>query len=330
MLLLTCYISIGSYAFTTVNDVVIKKSMHSYEDTAIIKIPTSAALKCDSENFISTIKTERQFFEGDQVTIQLGYDGDNKTEFNGFVKRINIKSPLEIECEGFVYRLRRTKKFKKTWKKVQLKEILQMITEGTDIELSPDIQDTTLEPFVIDQLTGAEVLEVLKKQYYTVYFIDGNVLYVGLDMLAQKDKEIAYEFGWNTIDTDSLKFRLVEDTKAEIEVTYKAKNGKEEHITKTYGDGPDKIKVPDKLTLGKVSEEQLEMQVRAFAEKYRYTGYEGKITTFLIPVAQPGYKATVNDKKYPERKGSFIAESVEIKFGQGGGRRIVDLGRKVG
>ena len=40
---------------------------------------------------------------GDPVRIRLGYDPHLHEEFRGYVKSLNLKSPLEIVCEDAFY-----------------------------------------------------------------------------------------------------------------------------------------------------------------------------------------------------------------------------------
>ena len=38
--------------------------------------------------------------------------------------------------------------------------------------------------------------------------------------------------------------------------------------------------------------------------------------------------ASIEDKVYNERSGDYFIETVEVQFGTGGGRRVVELGIK--
>ena len=63
--------------------------------------------------------------------------------------------------------------------------------------------------------------------------------------------------------------------------------------------------------------------------KFNYDGYEGKITGFLQPYCEPAYMAYIEDKKYPERTGTYNVESTEVTYGMRGARRIVGIGIKL-
>ena len=74
-------------------------------------------------------------------------------------------------------------------------------------------------------------------------------------------------------------------------------------------------------------------ELRAAAENklsmYKYNGYSGKITAFLQPFAEHGYKAVLEDDRFPERSGNYMIESVQVQFGTQGARRICEIGVKV-
>jgi len=77
------------------------------------------------------------------------------------------------------------------------------------------------------------------------------------------------------------------------------------------------------------NESTLKQMADAKLKKLSYDGYEGKIKTFGIPYCEPGYRAILEDKKYPGRNGNYLIESVEITYGMTGYRRIVGIGAKL-
>jgi len=338
MFVLSSYITIGNYSMKGVHQVVIKKSIHSYVDTAVISLPTSYVLQFAPGQLLPNVSlpqlpaagsTASVFKEGDPITIQLGYDGQLQDEFEGFVKRVNFGRPCEIECEGFVWLMRNTDfLFTKSWKTTTILEVLQYITAPwPEIKLSPDIQNVSFGPFRITERTGAEVLEDLKKALgFTVYFI-GNTIYAGLQYLAQLQSSVSYRLGWNTIDDGQLKFRTQDETRVTVSVDYKDKQGKNHHVI--YGKKNGSAK-PMQYTIGVVTDENTRRQMaNAFARKYRYAGYEGHVSAFLQPYAQHGWKNSLFSKPYPQRNGDYILESTELHFGMQGGRRILEIGRTI-
>lgn len=105
MFVLCSEIKIGSVSFKSVHEVQIKRSIYNLAATAIIKIPVTAVLKHTGEP-PAHIETASTIKAGDKVEIRLGYDNSFNTEFVGYVKRLNYKVPLEIECEDEYYMTR--------------------------------------------------------------------------------------------------------------------------------------------------------------------------------------------------------------------------------
>jgi len=318
-----------------VNDVNIQKSIHSYTDTATIKIPATARLQTANTlqalPLLSQISvssdTAKIFSQGDKVTIQLGYDGQLQTEFVGFIKAVGFSTPCQIDCVGYVWQLSHTQKFTKYWKSVSLKQVLQLIIAGTDIKLDPNISDFQLSSFKIDEKTGAEVLDLLKDQHVTTYFL-GNMLCATIKDVYQTNDMVTYKLGWNTLEDDSLKFTGLQDVNVKVNVTYKDAVGKEHQVMKQYGTGLLSSQVTKSLRLTNVPDDAtIDAKAESFALKNIFHGYKGRITAFLTPYSLHGWATNILDDKYPERQGKYLIESVEIEFGQKGARRIIELGK---
>ena len=151
---LTSNITIGNYTQVKVHGLKIKKSIHKFVDEAVIQVPTLYRLKLNGQ-FVSNsaVKASDLFQEGDPVAISLGYNNRNQTEFIGFIQRVNFKTPLEIECEGYSYQLRK-KSYLKTWKNTTLVAMLQYLIEGTNITLSPEIPNMPVAKWYMQNQTG--------------------------------------------------------------------------------------------------------------------------------------------------------------------------------
>jgi hypothetical protein len=146
MFVLNAEIQIGDKVFRRVNQVEISSTADRLEDTATIKLPTTARLEREGE-YISEVETAKTFSVGDAVTIKLGYNGALRTEFQGYVRAIHPNIPLEIECEDAIYLLKR-KTVAKSWRTATLKQILQEILSGTTISLAGDPPTITFQRFL--------------------------------------------------------------------------------------------------------------------------------------------------------------------------------------
>lgn len=325
MFVLKTKVKIAKYSMDSIHNIKVNKSIHEYIDKCEIKIPATARLKQDGKFITNSIDTAKQIKEGDKVVVDAGYNDDMKNEFTGFVSRVNFTTPCSIECEGYSWQLRNKSGLVKSWKETTLKEVLQFITEGTDITVSKDIPDIPIKPMYIKNQNGCEVLDWIKdKLFLTAYFI-GSELYVGLQEATQLHNVAKYKLGWNTIKDNQLKYRHEDEVKIRVKAIYKTKEGKLQN--KEFGDKNGMMRT---VVFGRVDNMKLlEDMALKKAKEFRYSGYEGKITTFLQPYCQPGYKAVLIDEKYKEREGDYILESVETTIGLSGGRRSVEIGKRV-
>lgn len=319
--------TIGNYRFRGCNECEISKSVWEYQDKAIIKLPTSAVLK---QNGIRTqsVQTAMTFKVSDKVSIKLGYAGyDLQTEFEGFVSRINYKTPCEIECEGYSYLLRTQKNIVAKWQKTTLKQVLQKTIEGTEITLHKDIPDVPLNNIAINNATGIQVIDYLKgllKGALTVCFF-GKELYAGLAYMDITQAQVKHRLNYNTINSDNLKEHRADEVKVTVQIEYRKGSG--EQVTVETGQ---KGGIVRKDTISAVTDTKAIKEIaEAKLKREQYNGYEGDFSTFLIPFCQPAYTSQLTDKKYTERGGKYFVESTKTTFGQGGGRRTIQIGIKL-
>ncbi|MBS1526713.1 MAG: hypothetical protein JST19_13735 [Bacteroidetes bacterium] len=340
-------ISLGKYAFKAgVNHVKIHRSVKEIVDTATIKIPAvgrvnnvysaiSQAASILGFNLPrgktgnlpeSSIETSTMWTEGDKVTIQLGYNGDYRQEFKGFVRRVKPSIPVEIECEGYAWQLRR-KAVNGAWKSIKLKEFLKILIDGTDISLSPYIPDLTLTNISLAKNpNGLTALEYLHQHCHLAVYFQFDVLYVGIEEAIPGDT-VKYRMGWNVPRTNTMNYRVADDTKVMVRlVAAKGKNAKRPVVER--GDAGGSIitenisNIADPGNLNDIAD-----QLYTYAS---FTGMEGYLDTFLQPYCKPCDTAQLIDKEYNVVTGSYFVEGVEVTFGMDGARRKVHLGPALG
>ena len=322
---LNSIITIGPYKFKGVHEVKISMSIHSFINTCNIKIPTSGRLKLKNAELTDSLPfiTSKQFEEGNKVNVQLGYNGLYNDEFDGFVRRVNLSNPCEIECEGYVYQLRKML-VPKSFVNTTLKEFLKYIITGTDIVLANDIPDMKINKIIIKGQTGAEVLEVLKKEFSLYIFFHGKELYAGLAYTQYKGT-VNHQLGYNVIKDNDLKLREAAKVQLQINLVGVKQDGTK--IVVKSGDNTNNIQkkkthfITDQSTLKMIADKML-------ADK-KYNGYEGKITTFGIPFFQHGWVDALDDPRFPERTGHYLIDSLEVTYGMGGYRRKGGLNVRV-
>lgn len=323
MFVLCCDITIGSVSFQSVHEVLIKRSVHNLAATAVVKVPVTAVLKHKDEP-PTYIETASAININDPVTIKLGYDGILQEEFKGYVKNINYKKPLEIECEDEFHKTHITCRFSEKSSSLRncLSTILPEIKIGTCI-------DVTLKNYPINDKPGSAVLEQLKKDYNLLIFFDleGN-LHLG-QMEDFTGPTVKYRMGYNVIQDNELKNKKADKAPLKVVAICNRKDGEQLREEEGIDGGETKIvEFSDVESSG-----ELKKLAIATLKKFSYDGCEGKIQTFLIPYVQPCMVAEIDDPVYPERNGSYKVVSVETHFGfkDGnaiGGRRTVEIGIK--
>lgn len=321
MFILESKVEIGSYIFNQVNEIEITKSVEELSDTAVIKLPTRFKVRQNGEQKF----TEDAIKVGDKVTITLGYEGKySGVEFTGFVKKISPKIPLEIHCEDALWVLRR-KNITRSWEKTTMKEILTEVVKGTPVQLADNIPSVNLDKWIIKNANGAQVLESLKKDLLMTAFInDEGKLYCGLQQLTNVGQTVVYDLNYNLVE-NNLEFKSKEERKIKIKYTYIDKENKRKSIEVGDPDGEQR-----EYNTSVISDlNKLEEMAKAELEKLKYDGFEGDVTSFLIPYATRGMKAKLLDNEHPNREGNYFIKKVVTTFGTGGARRKITIGNKL-
>lgn len=304
------------------NAITWKRSVTDYSDTATIKLPAVAMLKKEGDVY-ERIETGLQFKEGMEITIACGYGGTNPERFKGFIRQVKPNVPLEIECEGYSYELRKKLSFNKSYKAgTPMKTVLNDLIAGTSIKLSQAIPDVTIgSPVNFSGKTAIQVLDWFKEQMLMTVYFNFEELYVGLKY-ANFKKTIKLRLGWNVVEDSDLKFNPKKRSpEMNISLSVKHKDGSTQYADPNNkgGEGKQvkmKVRVDDD-SMKKLQEDQ--------QKKHLNSGYEGSLTTFLIPFAEPAMAVEIDDPKYPARTGKYFIEGVEGEYGSGGGRQKIKI-----
>jgi len=323
---LQCLITIGTLEIRGgINDASkIKRGVKEIVDTALLKIPAVGRINKNGTLPLTSIETSKLWTEGDKVTIQLGYNGDLRTEFKGFVRRVTASVPVEIQCEGYAWQLRRVRLLK-SYKSVTLKAFLKDLIAGTDITLSPYIPDMVLSNLTINHANALKTLEYLKEKIHLAVYFQFDVLYVGLEE-GVPGNLVKFRLGWNCVRDDNLKYRLAADTQVLVRLVAGKGSGKKQTIAEAGDAGgslyqENTANIIDTATLQKIANDILQRQ--------KYTGYEGYISGLLQPFCQPCDTAGIIDKMYDVMGGNCFVEATEVDFTMHGATRKTYVSRSL-
>jgi len=342
---------VAPFGFSGMHEVHIKRSMHSIIESCMLTLPSIAWFVPKNGSVPVQVTTGTQFADGDPITISLGYNGQYNEEFTGFVKRRDLAMPLVVECEGYARQLRLNVGLKYTsTKPITAKALLELACAGTDITVQCDV-DFNIAGIRFVNFNGVQVVDTVKEvsdHTLTIFFINPTTLWCGLPYLAYAKggsstpltldgsvgnrnvsgqsvlglPGVGYRLGWNTVKDNNLKQRIPSEP---IQVLFKGKMATGTLINQASRAKSAKQKyqkilshVADGNTMGMFAQEK-EYSVN-------YIGYEGKVTGFGLPYAQPGYNGYITDSRYPELDGTYLIESTEVKFGTSGYRRYGEVG----
>lgn len=325
MFVMTSDITIGGYTAIKPAGVKWKCSVTGYVDTCTISLPLAVYLKNDASNSellkkAQTGVTGVVFNVGDAVDVKLGYDDNNTRRFKGFIKRINYATPLELECEGYSYRLSKTM-FTKSYQATTAKAILADLVTGTDIKLSEAIPDMPLRNVTFKNSPGLKVLEWFQKECLLAVYFDFDTLYVGPSKYGVKKATEKLRLGWNTAEDKELK-QSTDKTEVLINLVEKNSAGetKRTKSEQTKYSQTKEVKVRTGLDDGILKAIANELQ-----ENENFKGYKGAVTCFLEPHFEKGMVANITDNRFPERAGKYFVEEIDGSFDQSGGRQKLTL-----
>lgn len=305
---LTCDIQIGKFQFDFVTEVEIQSTWKRLTDTATIQLPRKIVWK--GENLRDVLK------RGDEVNVSLGWDFDNRVEFQGYISEIGSRIPVEFKCEDEMWKLKQTN-ITKAWRSVSLKTMLGEILPIYEIVTV----DAELGPFRISKVSAAKVLESLQSQYGFYSFFRGKTLYVGFPYTLTESTKVVYEFEKNII-ADNLVYRRLDDIKIKVRAVSLMPDGSQEKIE--LGDDDGELRT---LHFYNLSRAQLRESAQAQIERLKYPGYKGSFETFGVPFIQHGNVASIRGGEYPERAGDYLVDAVRTRFGQNGFKRDIELGK---
>lgn len=311
---LTSHIKIGSYKINAVVDVVIESSWDTLTDTAKIDFPRRT--EWDGKSLFSGANPI--FKRNDPIEINIGYDGDNKRVFSGYLSAVKATVPVSVDCQDSAYLLKQST-ITKSWKNATLKEVLDYILPT---QIPYEAPAVTLGPIRVSNSTPAKVLEYLKEHYFLKSWLRNGTLYCGLAYVPALQAKHSISFELNVVE-HSLEYIRKDDVKIMLKgISMYPDNTKEEYST---GDSTGEQRT---VHFYDVSKSDLKTLTDAEIERLRYEGYRGSFTTFLKPQIQHGDIVKLTSTQYPERDGSYFVKSVTTTFGNDGGRQIVELDSK--
>ena len=309
-------IRVGHFKIGMLERVDIKKSVELLADTAEIVLPAA--------EYNKALSVENKLHRGDSVSIKIGYKESGLVEeFRGYLQSVSTDSgSITLKMEDDLYTLRKEIP-NETHKRVKLSELLASVLSAADSSLKVQCDyEWTYEKFVIHDATAYDVLKKVQEECAADIYIQDETLHVHPPG-AVIGQERLYDFSLN-VEECNLTYRKAEDRKFKVVVKATMPDGtiKELEVGSTGGNRIE-VKCPTS------DEESMKLRGEAELKRRSFDGYEGSITTWLIPECYPGDTAEIRDRDYPEKDGVYFVKSVTTEFSKDGGKRNIELGFKL-
>ncbi len=340
-----CSIAIGRATFDRVNYVQVKSTWKELGDTAIVRLPFSAAkIVPDSglnESILYTKKNGEtvQIKQGDYVAVDMSYtlsSGQTRTfnEFTGFVRRIKPGRPIALECEDYLYLFRKTQ-LTKSYKNINVTEVIKDIVDTVNAKYKTDYpiklvgnQNITVDRLRLDNVNAAVALQHIKdKCMLTAWFRD-NELYVGLPYLPVNTNPVKFALSGalTNIHNNNLVFVKSENRPFRVKYVGLDKDNKELVVYAPKEDNGGElvtIRRPDVSSLA-----TLQHLANTLLKQKSFDGYEGSIGSFLIPQVKHSWGVELQDEEYNLHNGTYMVDEVVTTLDRGI-KREVTLGKKL-
>lgn len=309
-------ISMEGKQLLAVVSVEITKSVSTLSDTATIKVPAM--------QYGSPLEGLKLLQKGQAITIQLGYNGNLRTEFQGYLYKVEIQNEEAIiHCEDGMYNFRRSVKNKHLLNH-NIKKIAQHVIDelGLNYKISCNM-DVQYDKFSIQNATAYDVLHQLQEDSAADIYLKEGVLHIH-PVYQQKFGSVKYDTSINVEKLD-LTYKTQAERKVWVEVESADKQGKK-IVARAGSTGGDKqtVKIGGIKTLS-----ELQKIANNLAKQKEYEGYEGSFTTWLVPYCGVGYSASLIDADWVTRNGTYYVTNVSTFFGADGAGRKIELGLKL-
>lgn len=306
-------IQVGGFRLGMLDRVEIHRSVELLADTATIVLPAS--------EYNAALQVEGRIARGDRVSISIGYGETGlREEFTGWLQRIGTDGgDITLECEDDLFKFRVALPDAE-YKDISLHDLLQKVVDGVGGGYTVDCTYTwRYERFVVHTATGYDVLKKVQEECGADIYLQGGVLHVH-PPATLTGEDVLYDFALN-VESCDLNYRKAEDRKVRVTVKALLPDGKVKEL-EVGSTGGDSIEVRSAASDDASMRERGEAELRRLS----FDGYDGSITTWLVPYVEPGYAAELHDRDYEYKDGRYFVNAVTTEFSRDGGKRTVELG----
>ena len=296
-----------------VTEVEITRDTEKLTDTCKITLPKK--LKWDGE---SRVPLQR----GDGVKVWLGYDDNLELAFVGYVREVGFKTPIVVDCEDEMYKLKQLPAQKKAYKNATLEQLLKDQNIGCTIKV---MGEQHLGQYRVTSDTVASMLGKLQQNGIRSFFRyeDGKpVLYAGVLFETSATISQVFATGINIISDDSLEQQKADSMRLCIKAVSLMPNNKKIKVEVGDADG-------ERRTIHTYNKKESELKAWAEQEvrRLKRDGLKGSLTTFGYKLADKLDAVGIKIDGTP--MGIYQIKKNVIKYSTGGYRQDITLGQRV-
>lgn len=310
--------------FTAAAEIEIVSTWKKFTDTATIKLPKAMYYRDGDQ--VKPVTNIKDFVKtGDKVKIELGYNRQLTTQFEGYVARSPRPTiPYEIECEDEMFVLKR-KEVSVSIEDATVKQIIQAAAPGYEIDCADEIYGD----FSQVETTPVKIFDELRKKAGLYTFFRGKRLVCGLIHSDTKITEVIPNlvFGRNIISS-TLQYRTEDDVRIKIYGNSIQPDGTV--IRLSVGEDGGDI---ERWNWPGLTKEGLEKLLKKRLEKYKLEGgYSGDVKTFGWPDVVHGQKIRIVDRGiYEQRDSKNYIDEVRINVSPSEGyKQTIIVGKHAG
>jgi len=310
VLVLEHYLKIGNKIFPGVNDVVIESTRESISDICTIDLPKYRKLQP------SDVK------QGDVVIFRAGYRQYGlQDEFHGVVSEVTPTQPLTVKAEDYFYYLRDI--VSTTYKKMYAGDIVKQLCQGTSIDTSRVQQGIFITYKPYQNVSKRFIVQDLAKRCGFDAHMLGKYLIFNKPFADMGSKIPVFKYGLNIID-ERLTFRTDCDYDRVVVISEQT-DGSGKIFKGVAGSGKKTLTV----YLDNLGKDTAIERAKEIYDEISYMGFTGDFTTFGYPSVHHSSVIKVEDERFPQKNGNYQVDKLTKKYGGGGYRQEITLGKKV-
>ncbi|MDY3317711.1 hypothetical protein PG630_10360 [Riemerella anatipestifer] len=268
------------------------------------------------------------FRKGDPVEIYLGYDGNLKLEFKGYIDQVSANYPITLKLEDEMWKLKQIP-VNFASPNITLKGFIDSVVKDypTDVDLN-----VSLGAIRFSKVTLGEVLNKLQSEMNLYSFIRNGKLTIAKPYSDVTNEIPVFDLERNCESNDlnylTKEERLVKIIGQSMQEVAKAVVKKKQDKKLKFEWGDKDAQETINWTFNVRTQKDLEAAVKKMYEDRKKEGYDGSFKAIGIPSIQHGQRVKIVSTLYQDRQGIYYVDGVKKTFDKSSGyRQDITLGQ---